>query len=275
MDADTSDMKAVIDAVQDRTPRIIAEHGLFFLARPEGTDRWHTEDITRAAKARLKEPERRIGTSTHGSLASFLNHLTSENHLDEQEVVAFADPDGPQVVAIYNYWGGWRDYRAIWDCTLSPEFETWKAMDRRYVDQTTFAEFLLENMGDIDTAEGMDAAGMLEAAKDLEINRDVAFASKIDLSTGAARFKYEDTDRNTGAVFLPKEFTIKVKIFVDDAQEIDVRCQLRYRVAEGHLRLGIVMLPPPKVLIRKALELALVVIRDRAGIEVFIGTPES
>lgn len=273
--APIGDMQAVVEALDGaRTPKIVTHGDCAFACVPTPGSGWKFDDITRTIEAAKAAPDRQRGTSKHLSLDSLLDHIKFTG-TDDNAFAIFADPTVPQVVAIYNYTNGWGDLRAVWTCELSDEFKAWRAVDRKMLPQVTFAEHLLENMGDIGSVDGTDAAGMLEAAKDLEIIRDVAFAQRIDLTSGAARFKYQEDDKTTGSLILPREFSLVLPVFVDSASMQGIRCQLRYRVKEGALTLGIVMLPRPERVIRDALEVALDRITEAMGVKPFVGTAEA
>lgn len=106
----------------------------------------------------------------------------------------------------------------------------WSKNDNEWFSQTDFAEFIEDNLLDIDTPP---AAAMLEVARDLHAKNDVSFDSKVSLKDGQIQMTYQETLKagvGQGNLEVPEKFTIRIPVFYGEAPVVlDMRLRFRIR----------------------------------------------
>lgn len=140
----------------------------------------------------------------------------------------------------------WGTHKLNYEFRATKEWNAWKAMDGKNMDQETFAQFIEDNLPDITRPP---AAEMLEIAQSLEAKKSVDFSSAIRLTTGAVSFKYEETTTGTGgksSVEVPTEFELNLQPF-EGAEFYVVRARFRYRIGREGLQLRYELVRPYKV----------------------------
>ncbi len=141
---------------------------------------------------------------------------------------------------------GWREHRAIYECHLSTEWNTWKAANKRVMSQADFAQFIEDNLPDIVSPSG---AEMLEISRTLEAKKKVDFASAIRLDNGAVQFTYNEATQGTaakGKFTIPEVFHIGIPV-LDGGAPYKIEARFRYRIAEGNLSMWYDLLRAHKV----------------------------
>lgn len=184
----------------------------------------------------LPMPTRKRGEIDVNDLDSFVDVVTRHGENDSTEIYRTVTP--PRFVAVFNAHQaagkapGWADFRAVYDCPLSPEWKTWTEKNKRQMTQADFAQFIEDNLPDVAQPP---AAEMLEVARTLEAKKKVNFASGIRLSNGEQEFTYEEKIEGTaskGKFKVPEVFVIGIPVF-EGGPAYAVKARLRYRIADN------------------------------------------
>lgn len=167
------------------------------------------------------------------------------NRFRDERTVLFADVDAGAVEAVLDYhggsdsglegpWSGPRLHKATLKLRESEEFARWNAFQGALHDQEAFAAFLEENATDIVEP---DAASMIELAREFSATVGAKFDSKVDLSNGDRRFRYETETQVSETIRVPREFIVSIPIWQGEEPE-PLRAAFRYRASAGGLKLG-------------------------------------
>jgi uncharacterized protein YfdQ (DUF2303 family) len=191
---------------------------------PEG---FKLEDLERM----MPSPARTRGITKLRDTNSFIQFVKGVVQDDADGIAIYGTMDKPSFTAIFNH-NGWRDWRAVYDCPLSREWDTWLGTSGRQMSQADFARFIEDNLPDV---ANPPAAEMLEISRSLEAKKKVNFASGIRLSNGQNELTYEEEISGTaakGKLQVPETFTIGIPV-LDGGERYAVEARLRYRIAEG------------------------------------------
>jgi uncharacterized protein YfdQ (DUF2303 family) len=146
----------------------------------------------------------------------------------------------------------WRDFRATFTPALSVEWTTWMAKNgqKASFDSTEeFAYFIENNMADFTDPP---AAAMLEMALNFKVAQSVTYKAARRLQDGQVNLEYVNEVNGTagaGGVRIPEEFEIEIPIFAGLAEPPEkIKARLRYRLANGHLKLYYDLVRPEKIL---------------------------
>ena len=153
-----------------------------------------------------------------------------------------ADPDTLQIVAVLNDHRnsepGWRDWRVQYRAELTPEAKRWLENNgaSKAKDQTPFAEFLEDNIADI---QEPDAQDLLTVATTIQATTGIEFKSGRRLQDGQVQLQYvENIDAKAGAngaLTIPKTFTLGLRLFKNgDGYRLTAR--LKYRLNGGSVK---------------------------------------
>lgn len=235
------DMQAVIDAARQGVtpvnwPVSIAE--VIYLPNGNGgqgafvpVERFHPT------------PARKRGTVIVFDAAGFNQVLRDNADAGDCAVYLDRNPEAPVIEAVLNGHGkggpGWGDLRVKIEFRATPQWAKWRAIDGKLLDQAAFAEFIEDNIADIETPAG---ATMLEIATQFQAMRTTAFRKAIRLSSGQVQFEnVENIDAKVGAgqIAVPEELTLALAP-LQGSPVFRVPARFRYRLsAEGKLVLGV------------------------------------
>lgn len=220
-------------------------------------------------------PWRPRGTARPKSVESFIDYV--KRHADARTTV-WVEPDSGKVVAVLNDIGAeqspeWGDLRAELVLPVTPEWEHWASRDGTYGTQREFAEHLEEG---IDEIREPSAAELLEVAQTMQATVTAEFRSASRLHDGTIVAQWAETvdarAGQAGDLTIPQQITLGIAPFYGE-QPYAITARVRYRIAQGELRIGY-KLDRPDVVVRDCLTS----IRDRIKEEfasVYIGTPAS
>lgn len=197
-------------------------------------------EVTDQVEKADAEPRRERGTVTLKSIDSLLAVLKDHDRADLACV--YADPDTLQIVAVLNDHRhdtpGWRDWRVQYRAELTPEAKRWLENNgaARAKDQTAFAEFLEDNIADI---QEPDAQDLLTVATTIQATTGIEFKSGRRLQDGQVQLQYvENIDAKAGAngaLTIPKTFTLGLRLFKNgDGYKMTAR--LKYRLNGGSVK---------------------------------------
>lgn len=191
---------------------------------PEG---YKVEDLGKY----LQSPSRPRGTTTLRGTASFIEFVKAMVAREMGVGRIYGTLDKPQFVAVFND-DGWRDWRAVYSCPLSQEWQTWIGSNERAMSQADFAKFIEDNLPDV---ANPPAADMLEISRTLEAKKKVNFASGIRLANGQNELTYEEEISGTagkGKLQVPETFLLGIPV-LEGGIRYGVEARLRYRIADG------------------------------------------
>lgn len=133
---------------------------------------------------------------------------------------------------------GWRRHRLMYRLEPTTAMAAWLKLDRRMVEQLTFAEHIEDRMRDIIDPESAD---LLEIAQTLSASGAIQFRSGTRLRDGATNFTYvEETEAaggQDGTLPIPARFTLMIPPFIG-AQAVEIGARFRWRMKSGDLTLG-------------------------------------
>lgn len=222
------------------TAHSIIDDGIPYVALPEG---YKVQDLEKL----LPRPIRKRAKVTMLDHESFVEYV--KKHGNPLRSVLYADVDFDasrySVIAVLDDnvlnpegLANWRDHTATLTPKLSHEWQIWTNNNKSRVTQSTFAEFIEDNMGDITNIEGYPtAADMLQMALEFESNSNKKFKRRIDLQSGGASLEYideQDEATSTKMKFFER-FYIGVPAFQGETSAYPVEARLKFRAEEGRL----------------------------------------
>lgn len=139
----------------------------------------------------------------------------------------------------------WRQFRAEFSVPASREWSTWNAQNRKPMGQLQFAEFLQDNLPDIDG----DGAALLELALRFEANTNSTFIAHQRLKDGTHNlvWRVEGASSGNEQASLPEVITLKLPVF-ENTEPVSQTARLRYRAKEGVLTIWYELVRPHKTL---------------------------
>lgn len=194
-------------------------------------------------------PLRAEQTTKHTTAQSFIDYY---NHYATQDSAIFIDEINNQFVAIIDYhaleYPNWKKHWSLFDMKQTPEWDAWRANNKKQMTQEQFAEFIESNLLEIITPPGAD---MLEIARSIQAATSVKFSRSIRLDNGQVQLQYNEVIDGTagaaGQLKIPEKFTIGLRLFRGgEPYQLDAR--LRYRIKEGNLSLWYELIRPQTVI---------------------------
>ncbi len=180
------------------------------------------------------------------------------------------------VVAVLDYHGvGTADvqfcaHRVEFTPKLAVPWVRWTAVDRKPFGQAEFAQFLEDNLADIQHPAGADLLTIINA---LEIDGALTFQKAIRLQDGTVKFSFHNDQRaKSGDIAVPSEFNLALQVF-EGEPHLRVQARLRYRLSStGELKVWFELVNP-----HKAVDVATLLVLERiqkgCGIRPFLGRP--
>lgn len=225
-----------------------------------------------------KAPKRKTGTfqlTEHASFSQYVN-----DHAVADGSTLWGDRDRGQIIAVLNDHAthslddepDWRDHRAVLTLRRTPAWEAWTKASGQMHDQAAFAEFLEDRAGDV---VDPDPARLLEVATSIEATTGVAHKSAVRLDSGEVKVRYEETidarAGQAGDLTIPSRIELALSPY-EGMDPYRVTARFRYRLANGTLRLGVVLDRPEDVL-RAAFADVIAAVETETGLTVLHGTP--
>jgi uncharacterized protein YfdQ (DUF2303 family) len=233
---------------------------IYVLHDSDGRARIETVDLT----SYLDRPVSKRGSVAHytgESLAAYVNA-----HRVDPHTALYADVAAKKIVAILDGHGqhtpgeqaigapptddhsaGWGRHTSSLTVRNTPEWDHWRRLDGKLVDQQTLAEHILDGAGEITSPA---AADMLELAESFQATSKVDFESASRLDSGQRRFTYSETVAakagRKGQLDIPTEFTLGVAPF-EGSPAYSVTALFRYRINGGALAVGYKLVRPADV----------------------------
>lgn len=248
-------------------------HGGYYTVLGQG-DR--IEDLEKL----LIKPRRVRAKTAMNDVPSFNDYF---NAFKQDRSRLFANRDEFRIVGVLDYHGdydnesidgqdpSWCTHHVTYMAPRSPEWMTWTGADGKRMSQLDFAQFIENNVDDINTPPG---AEMLEISRSLQAKKSVDFASAIRLANGEQEFSYAEVIQGSsskGKLSIPEKFVIGIPVFVND-QPYAVEARLRYRINESKLSLWYDLHQADKIE-HDAFNKIVTMIADNTGVVVWMGSP--
>lgn len=243
MTTTTPDAEVIRDlAFSAAVPTPLREDDRFFtLVTPCGGSS-QVIDVEMLREPLAQNPRRKKGTFNVLDAESFVAYMT-KHAVPNTEV--WADQESRTVTAVVNAHGegdegkpGHGDHRLLLNVRLTDAWKAWVELDRKMLDQVAFAEHVEDRLLDIVDPPGAD---LLEMVTTFTAKRDLDFKSSQSLGSGEIQFRYEETigakAGQAGLLEIPTRFVLLVAPF-EGSEPIEITARLRYRLADGGLRLG-------------------------------------
>lgn len=272
----TQENRTLLDAGAAQAEiRIIHESAQPFIAIPDG---YRVENL----EGTLPNPLRKTGTVQLTDSASFIAYTKKHGSLDTCTVYADIEAAASRfnLVAVINDHAAdepkWRDHRCLFTPAQSVEWKRWTGSDRKTMQQTEFATWLEDNLGDVVAQEGFPSgADMLALALGFEANADKRVRSKVNLQSGGVRFEFIDDEtkdtRTSMDVF--QRFMLGIPVFDGSSDAYPLEARLKYREKSGTLTFWYELIRPDRVF-KTAVQNDLTRIREATGFAVLSGSPE-
>ena len=213
-------------------PKTIA--GTTHLVVPE---RYKHIDLTEVVHKAQAAPNRKTGTVQLGDLASLLQYMADQ--AAQATGYVYADPDTRTITVVFNDQKGatgWRDHRAVYKAALTPEAERWLGRNGQQFTQTEFAEFIEDNLADL---QGVEGQTLLTVATTIAAATGINFSSAKRLDNGQTQLTYnENIDARAGAdgaLQIPKTFTLGLRLFKNGGG-YKLTARLKYRLHAGAVK---------------------------------------
>jgi uncharacterized protein YfdQ (DUF2303 family) len=193
------------------------------------------KDFIDAAEARCAAPPRRKGSATLSDRDSFVAYVERYKSMD---TVLWAEPEAkpPKFTAVFNDTpegpkhdaAGWRDHRAVYSCTYSPEWKAWTANEGKDLTQEAFATFIDQRLGDMLTGKDMPApTEVLLMARQLTIRTKGEYRKEFDPTTGTG-ILINATEHTAESTKIHKAFLIGVPVFFNGTlYQVEARIYFR------------------------------------------------
>lgn len=180
----------------------------------------------------------------------------------------------PRFIAVFNDHStgvpGYRDFRAEFTVPFSREWTTWTKSDRQRKTQLEFAEWLEDNLPDVQKPTG---AELLEIILDFEASKTGTFRSAQRLQDGSINFVWADqtAGRDGGQIRLPAAFVVSIPVF-ENRTPAEITARLKYRLNDGSLQLWYELVRPHKIVEAELKEIWSSI--EELGLQVLLGYPE-
>lgn len=250
---------------------------------PEGLAVFPSGAVVNLAKERFMDnPKRKRASVRLHETASFIGYVNTHKHATETHLFGESSEQGGKFCAIIDYHdvaaagesiAHWGEHVVTLTLQTTPEWQRWMANSGKAMLQEVFADFLEDNLNDIDEP---DAATLIDVAQLLQGKKSVNFKSGKNLRNGAIQLEYVETIDTTGGTIkdnmqVPDHFVLGICPFVG-AAGIQVNARLRFRVSDSGKLTFTYLLDRPFKVIADAFELAREEIEEKTALPVHLGS---
>ncbi|MBU0572054.1 MAG: YfdQ family protein [Candidatus Omnitrophica bacterium] len=234
-------------------------------------------DVMKCIVASKPGPRRRVGTSAHQDLGSFIEHV---NRFKSEHTTLWALLDEPTITAVYDYHPAgpdtnatqWCAHKAIYSCPLANEWTTWTQGSGRSMAQEAFAEFVEDHLEDLTSGEGFpDPMAILEMSRDLKVHTKGRFERKFNKTTGEYHLVCSQENESSSTA-IPRAFLLAIPIF-KGGELYKVEARMRLSIHDGAAYL-VYKLHRSDELLRAAFKDVMDVVAEKTGVPLFVGSPE-
>ena len=225
------------------------ENGTPYVVVPEG---FKVADLEKL----LPLPTRKRAQVVLTDSPSFVTYLKKHGIHDGSMVYADIDSERSRfnLVAVIDdhlsYQASWREHRAQFNPKISVEWARWTKQHKLQMTQAEFATWLVDNLGDVATVDGMPSgAQILAMALGFEANADKKLRSKINLQSGSWQLVFMDEEKNDTRTTMQffERFTLGIPVFEGSTNAYPLEARLKYREKGGVLSFWFELICPHRV----------------------------
>ena len=125
----------------------------------------------------------------------------------------------------------WCAHRAAFTARRAPQYQAWRGLHRKALNQTDAGEFLEDRAEDVVEPMG---AYIMEMIMKFEALKKVSFASSMRLRDGQVQLTYQEESEGKGGLTIPDTLMLLVPVF-EGMEPERIKVRLRFRINEGKL----------------------------------------
>lgn len=214
-------------AQQAICPTRFSEKGIPMVAVAKG--------ITLHSLERLNDHPSR--TKAYVILTTLADHIAyikaQRDEIGGQNAVLFADRHQLRFHTILDYHdretANWLDHSINTQLALSKQLQTWITKAGVWMPQEQFAEFLDENLGDI---QEPTPATVLDFVECLQCTRKESFRSALNQTTGEVQFVWEKANATDERTSIVRDFTLGIPVW-HRGEPFAIKARLQHRIKES------------------------------------------
>lgn len=172
------------------------------------------------------------------TLADHIAYIKAQ-HSPGENTVLFADRHQLRFHTILDYHNRatprWLDHSLTTQLALSKQLQTWITKAGVWMPQEQFAEFLDENLGDI---QEPTPATVLDFVECLQCTRKESFRSAMNQTTGEVQFVWEKTNAPDEHASIVREFTLGIPVW-HRGDPFAIKARLQHRIKETDGKAGV------------------------------------
>ena len=209
------------------TPARFSENGIPVVALAEGIT-LHSLEHLNDFPARTQA---RVSLTTLADHIAYIKAQCAGN--EAQNTVLFADRNALRFHTLLNYHGrsepSWLDHSVTTTLALSKQLQTWLTKAGTWMPQEQFAEFLDENLGDI---QEPTPATVLDFVECLQCTRKESFRSALNQTTGEVQFVWEKANATDERTSIVRDFTLGIPVW-HRGDPFAIKARLQHRIKEA------------------------------------------
>lgn len=230
-------------------PIVIGEHGQPFMMLPNDFALKDVEEF-------LERPHRIEKLFDVSDIDSFINYV-ADYYKDEASSIIQVDREERKLLAVLDYHTARQPHASGGTSAAVPahckhmvrfytrrtkNWKLWLEHNGRFMGQTTFAEFIEDNIDDFVDPPGVS---LIELAVKFRSIKEVKFSSSANMRNGEFSINWSEENRK-GSVEFPEIITLGLQPF-DGGKSYKVKARIRYRVKDAELSLSYKLQQPEKV----------------------------
>lgn len=176
-------------------------------------------------------------------LTTLTDHIAyikaQRDDLSPHNTVLFADRHQLRFHTILDYHlkdtPSWLDHTLTTMLALSKQLQTWLTKAGTWMPQEQFAEFLDENLGDIQEPTPTTVLDFVEC---LQCTRNEKFRSALNQTTGEVQFVWEKANSTEDRTNIVRDFTLGIPVW-HRGDNIAIKARLQHRIKETEGKAGV------------------------------------
>lgn len=231
-----TEAEVIAELAKDATePARLTENGIPMLAVAEGIA-LHSLERTNASPSRTQA---RVILTTLNDHIAYIKAQRGGDVNGDQNTVLFADRNQLRFHTILDYHEretpSWLDHSLTTTLALSKQLQTWLTKAGVWMPQEQFAEFLDENLGDI---QEPTPATVLDFVECLQCTRKESFRSAMNQTTGEVQFVWEKANSTDERHNIVRDFTLGIPVW-HRGEPFAIKARLQHRIAEKDGKAGV------------------------------------
>jgi uncharacterized protein YfdQ (DUF2303 family) len=208
-------------------PTRFSENGIPIVALAEGLTLHSLEKIN-------DTPSRTKASVALATIADHIAYIKAQrDDSGSQNTVLFADRHQLRFHTILDYHDretpSWLEHSLTTTLALSKQLQTWITKAGVWMPQEQFAEFLDENLGDI---QDPTPATVLDFVECLTCTRKEAFRSAMNQTTGEVQFVWEKSNSTDERTSIVRDFTLGIPVW-HRGDAFAIKARLHHRIKEN------------------------------------------